>query len=69
MSFLYDVLLPSGIQGHRQHVSWAVASKTNRGGCHSRRVLPAVVQSTGQTRNAEFAGKSNGRTGSAQQMQ
>ena len=48
--------IPTGLHRHGQHVSWTVADKNNLGGCHSRRVLPVIIRSTGQTGNARILG-------------
>ena len=48
--------IPTGLRRHGQHVSWTVADKTNFGGRYSRRVLPVVIRSTGQTGNARILG-------------
>ena len=48
--------ITSGIRGHRFHVSWAVANKTNLRGRNPGGILPIVIRSTGQTGNAGILG-------------
>jgi len=48
--------IPSGIRGHRFHVSWAVANKTNLRGRNPGGILPVIIRSTGQTGNAGILG-------------